>query len=261
METFSTLKLMVAAPPEALSSLTLPEGALVAHMAYRLEDGPALYRSANPEQLRGGVLMAEDSRLEEIGNTAFLCRQAVRECRARGFSGFIANWSRPPTEALCRMTGALEQALTQAQLSYWVPERYGKCVKRSNILISSAISGGTLRQRLTEAMERWGKDRITIAIERMSEDFTLPARSGNGTPLTGEALDRLMKRLRPSVYYSSELCAHYFTYSNNRQVHFVLFDTPSSIRKKLLLAQDMGVKWGLGVWEELGQEVLASKRQ
>ena len=46
----------------------------------------------------------------------------------------------------------------------------------------------------------------------------------------------------PTVFFSNELCAHYFTYmSKQNGAHFILFDDAGSIRKKLHIARSLGV--------------------
>lgn len=60
--------------------------------------------------------------------------------------------------------------------------------------------------------------------------------------MTGWELDKKMEELRPSVFFSNELCAHYFTYmSRENGAHFVLFDDAGSIRKKLQTARSLGI--------------------
>ena len=57
-----------------------------------------------------------------------------------------------------------------------------------------------------------------------------------------QELNALLEERRPSVFFSNELCAHYFTYmSRENGAHFVLFDDAGSIRKKLLTAQALGI--------------------
>jgi spore germination protein YaaH len=52
-----------------------------------------------------------------------------------------------------------------------------------------------------------------------------------------------MEQMAPSVFFSNELCAHYFTYMNRDSgAHFVLFDDVGSIQKKLSLAEEMGIR-------------------
>ena len=109
-------------------------------------------------------------------------------------------------------------------------------------LIPSALSGGSLQQRLQEAVERFGAARVALAVERVAEDFFLPSPTGQGMPLTREELRQRLEERAPSVFFSSELCAHYFTYmSRQNGAHFVLFDDAGSIRKKLQVARNLGI--------------------
>ena len=107
---------------------------------------------------------------------------------------------------------------------------------------TTGISGGSLEQRLTEAAGRFGPARTVLLLERVAEDFFLPSPTGQGMPLTREELRQRLEERAPSVFFSSELCAHYFTYmSRQNGAHFVLFDDAGSIRKKLQVARNLGI--------------------
>ena len=83
---------------------------------------------------------------------------------------------------------------------------------------------------------------LFVAVERVAEDFFLPSPTGQGMPLTREELRQRLEERAPSVFFSSELCAHYFTYmSRQNGAHFVLFDDAGSIRKKLQVARNLGI--------------------
>ncbi|MCD8334711.1 MAG: hypothetical protein LUC35_05100 [Clostridiales bacterium] len=220
-------------------------------MAYRAGDGPRLYRAAPPEAISGGVLAAEDSRLRQVGGGAVFCQQAARECKARGAAGFWANWSRPAEGTMSALTAELDAALDRQGLALWVGEPYGPGCPTAQVLISSALSGGTLKGRLGEAMERLGRNRVVLAVERMAADFALPAVSSQGQPLTRRELAALQERYRPKRWYAEELCAWYFTYEQEGQVHLVLYDDGESIRRKLLLAKELGIAQALVAWAEV----------
>lgn len=108
------------------------------------------------------------------------------------------------------------------------------------MLIPSALAHGTLERRLCGALEQYGKERTALAVEWVREEFPLPAR-GRGEPMNQERLEELLRRLEPAVFFDRGLCAHYFTYMKGPQAHFVLFDSPRSIREKLGLANRLGV--------------------
>ena len=91
-------------------------------------------------------------------------------------------------------------------------------------MIPSALSGGSLQRRLEEALERFGESRTALALEKVAEDFFLPSPTGSGQPLTEQELEALKQRLSPSIFFSGDLCARYFTYmSRENGAHFVLF--------------------------------------
>ena len=51
-----------------------------------------------------------------------------------------------------------------------------------------------------------------------------------------------MEERSPSIFFSNELCAHYFTYMTKQNgAHFILFDDGPSIRKKLQIARNLGI--------------------
>ena len=82
-------------------------------------------------------------------------------------------------------------------------------------------------------------------------DFTLPAPSGEGIPLSKETFQALMDRENPSVFFSPELCARYFTYTKNNEFHFVLFDDAETLRQKLSLGASLGFSAAFFMWPEI----------
>ena len=101
-------------------------------------------------------------------------------------------------------------------------------------LICTAISGGNFVQRLQEAAA--GRDRaggLALDVQRLRMDFTLPAQSGL-------ELQDLLDRESPSVFFSQDLCARYFTYARDGETHFVLFDDADTLSQKLRTGGNMG---------------------
>lgn len=233
-----TPELIFLTPPEHLRAVQAA-GLTPAHLAYRVE--AHLSRAETPVAPRGG-LMAMDCRDAPFsGAPEPLCREVLRECSARGFQGVLALGARPGG----RMGAALAQLeplLARQGWPLYVPE---PCAGAGNarVLLSSALSGGSLRARLEEAAERFGLKRLVLRVERVAMDFALPSPTGEGVPLSRKELSALLERERPSVFFSHELCAHYFTYMAKKTgAHFVLFDDAGSLRKKLELAGRMGIR-------------------
>lgn len=228
--------LMLTAPPEQVQA-ALTFGLPVAHMAYRVGPGLKLLRAQLPLSVRGGLMMADDADFDGKGNGAAFCQDVMRECAARGFDGIILDFERPVSPLLEKTVSALAAQTAKQGWPLYVPEAYASCSGKTKIIISSAISGGSLAQRLAEAVETYGAERVTLGLERSAEDFFLPSPNGQGAPLSREALKKRLAERSPSVFFSRELCAHYFTYmSKENGAHFILFDDAGSIRHKLQLA-------------------------
>ena len=244
------IQLILAAPPEDVTAAQA-HGLTLAHMAYRVGGGPHLFRSNQPIPARGGLMYIDDGGFDGRGTPDAFCQEVVRECAARGFGGVICAFDRklPLLSAVVEQLGPM---LVRQGRSFYVSEPYGRCTATGRVLIPTALSGGSLRQRLGEAAERYGAGRMALAVERTAADFFLPSPDGQGRPLTREELAAKRRELSPSVFFSDELCARYFTYMNRQNgAHFVLFDDAGSIRKKLRLAEALGIDRALLCYPEV----------
>ena len=244
------IQLILAAPPEDVTAAQA-HGLTLAHMAYRVGGGPHLFRSSQPNPPRGGLMYIDDGGFDGRGTPDAFCQEVVRECAARGFGGVICAFDRklPLLSAVVEQLGPM---LVRQGRSFYVSEPYGRCTATGRVLIPTALSGGSLRQRLGEAVERYGAGRVALAVERTAADFFLPSPDGQGRPLTREELKARLEERSPSVFFSDELCARYFTYMNRQSgAHFVLFDDAGSIRKKLRLAEALGIDRALLCYPEV----------
>ena len=224
----TSMKLLLTAPPDQCRA-ALRFGLPVAHVAYRVGGGPHLFRASIPVSVRGGLMV--------IDNTGFDGRGM-----ARGYDGILCDFEGHPLQVLAQAVRTLGELTKKRGWPLYVTEAYAPFSDSAIALIPSALSGGSLQQRLQEAVERFGAARVALAVERVAEDFFLPSPTGQGMPLTREELRQRLEERAPSVFFSSELCAHYFTYmSRQNGAHFVLFDDAGSIRKKLQVARNLGI--------------------
>ena len=111
----------------------------------------------------------------------------------------------------------------------------------TRILIGTALSGGSLRELLEEAVDKYGTAQLALGVERTAMDFPLPCRGGYGTPLKPEALAALRRSCGAPVFFSEALCAKYFTYRRDSETRLVLFDDDETVGRKLALAQSLGI--------------------
>ena len=210
----------------------------LAHVAYRIGPESTLLRQNLLLQTRGGLLSITDSDAPFIDRPEALAAAALRECGRRNYTGAVLDFASPPTPD--RLAFAAELAKRLAPRPLYVPECCGE-TEGAIVLVNTAISGGSFTQHLQElAAARGGAGRLGLDVERLRMDFSLPAPSGEGIPLTGEALRALLERESPSVFFSPDLCARYFTYTREGETHFVLFDDADTLQQKLRLGSSMG---------------------
>lgn len=234
------MKELLLALPAGRETRAREFGLVPAHMAYRVGPGPRLLGIQLPQGLRGGLMQVDCAGFDGGGDPVGCCRQILGECRRRSFRGIVCDFEGPPAGCLPRLAEILDRNCAAQGWALYVPEAYAACAPNARVLIPSALTHGTLERRVRAAQERYGRERAALAVEWVREEFPLPAR-GRGEPIVGEMLEEMLRRLEPAVFFDRGLCAHYFTYMRGPQAHFVLFDTPRSIREKLDLAQRLGV--------------------
>ena len=228
-------------------------GRTLAHVAYRIGPGSTLLRQSLPLQTRGGLLSVSDREAPPIGDPDALCAAVLRECGRRSYTGTLLDFEEPPRQDRLEFARRLGQTLAAGRRTLYLPERYAQAAGNSAVvLVCTAISGGSLNQRLQEAADaHGGAARLALDVQRLRMDFRLPAHSGEGEPLDAERFQRLMERETPSVFFSQELCARYFTYVRDGQAHFVLFDDAGTLKQKLRSGASMGFSAAFLMWPEI----------
>lgn len=211
-----------------------------AHVAYRIGGESTLLRQNLLLQTKGGILSVSDRDAPAIKDPEKLCAAVLRECGRRGYSGVLLDFEEPRTGDKTVFVEQLAKALMPGKRTLYTPETYARSAPGAVPLICTAISGGNFIQRMQEAPAAWEGRRLALDVQRLRMDFTLPSRSGEGATLTQKALEQLMERESPSVFFSQDLCVRYFTYSQNGEAHFVLFDDADTLAQKLRTGSTLG---------------------
>lgn len=112
-----------------------------------------------------------------------------------------------------------------------IPEVWSQVLPQTGVLVSSALSGGTMAQRLAEAAESY-PHRCWLLLEPMAMEFPLPCPTGNGVQMTTIDCDK--------QFYSEALCCQYAHFVRNQQGFVVLWDTEKTLQQKKELAKEAG---------------------
>lgn len=222
----------------------------IAHVAYRIGSGSTLLRRNLPAQARGGLLSISDRGAPLISDSAALCAAVVRECSRRSCGGVVLDFEEPPTQDRRAFVRRLVRQLSSVRRSLYVPAAYGDDAPEAVMLLCSAVSGGSFQEYLQSNATKRGAGRLALDAERLRMDFRLPCPSGQGRPLESREFRRLTER-SPTVFFSPDLCARYFTYTENGQTHFVLFDDAETLNRKVRIAASMGFAAAFFMWPEV----------
>lgn len=232
----------------------------LAHVAYRIGEDGQLHAQFLPPTLLGGLMVLGDTEGSAVHAPELLCRQILRVCVRRNFSGIVLDLQQQ--KDYTSFVQQLEAWTRRYRRRLYVPELLAPAATQSTVLICTAISGGSLQQRLEEAAARYAPQRIALDLQRLAMDFTLPSPSGEGTPLTLPELAQ--QRSGRCCYFSEGLCAHYFTRRHGTGTHFVLFDDAHTLQRKMALAEQLGINEGfmmLPEVEDLLSDLFAKKKE
>lgn len=244
------MQLYLAVTPDKLREAARYTDRL-AHVAYRVDRDGRLTRRDLLARTHGGMMVLGDQDCGTIRDPAMLCRDVWRECGNRGYGGVLVDFEQPPAQDRTAFLEALSQILARNKKRLFVPEAYGSQTAQAAVLVCTAISGGNLRRRLQECAQRFGSGRLAMDIQRLQMSFPLPCPAGEGKPLSERELMEMLERKGQSVFYSNDLCAKYFTFTENGDSRFVMFDDADTIRRKIHLGQDLGIQTGFLMYPEV----------
>ena len=162
--------------------------------------------------------------------------------RRTGAPGIFADFEHDTPQGR-RLLTAFDKALHEADIPFYVPLASGRALTHAVLTTPTALSGGSLTAYISSLQGIYGAARIAAFLQPVSQDFTLPAASPNGKTLTPTERENLLARTGSQTFFSRELCAKYFTYTDSdRRAHFVLYDDASTLEAKLAQLAGCGVQ-------------------
>ena len=217
-------------------------GLPVLHLCLGVTQGGALTRLQLPTaQMRCLLGVAELP-----NDLSPICAERVAadlafEAKRTNAPGVFADFEHD-TPACRAVLTAFDHALFEAGVPLYAPLSCGRFVSHAVLTVPTAISGGSLTAYITSLQGIYGASRIAAFLQPVSCDFTMPSQSADGASLDEKARDALLERTGAQAFFSRELCAKYFTYTDEAgQAHFVLFDDASTLEAKLAQLSGCGV--------------------
>jgi len=219
----------------------------VACMAFGVGPGLSLISRHNGARLPGGLMALDDTAYDKTpGDPGAFAAECLRICRTLGFEGLVLDFEQPVRRPLAALAAECAEQFLRRGFPVYLPERYAECHRAAMVCIPTAMTSGSLRRRLRDAVERYGAGRVALEMERLTRDIALPCPGGFGRPMHPEGLRALLRARGGASFYSAEMCTHYFTERDRQGVtHFYIYDDALSIARKTELAAAMGIRKGL----------------
>lgn len=219
------------------------QGLQVLHLCMGVSASGALERRRVPGVQRGCFLGLCDSPGEmTLCDPERLAADLVFEARRVNAPGVFADFEHETASSLALLR-AFDEALDAEGIPLFVPVSIGRSLDHAVLTASTALSGGSLTAYFSSLQGIYGAHRIAAFLQPVSQDFTLPSASPDGKPLSAAARTAFLAETGAQVFFSRELCARYFTYTDREGgAHFVLFDDGETLAAKLAQLSGCGVQ-------------------
>ncbi len=236
-----------ASDAKAAEGLSFP----CAYLLYIIAENGMLQRAQVSLATRGGLLGIY--RAEGLANADLerLARDIYGECGRRGLSGVVLDFEPAPEHV--EIIRELSRKIMAKKLTVFCsPALYEYGCK---VIIPSAVSGGSFSDLLSSCVSRFGAQNVCLEVVRSCNDFTMPSYSPEGVALSPSEFRAITEKHRPGAYFSPDLCAKYFTYRNDGEAHFVIFDDLDTAAHKLDIARKQGIFGAFLLYSDWGTAV------
>lgn len=247
------MPLIYAIAPDATVA-ALPEAALPGYMGFSLCDEPPFFlKPAAIPPVSDGWILIQDSEFPPPERLCD-CVAAVREYLLQAApAGVYLDFEAPPDDPREDFVWQLDQALHALQLPLVVPEAYIPATAHAMACIPARLSGGTLQQRLQEAVQHY-QNGVCVELILGAVVMKLPCVDSEAALCTLDEAQQLAQKHSSVIHHSSDFCCDYFLFAEEQTAYCVLLDTSSSLQEQYLAARDCGARLCIGLWSELGPD-------
>ena len=237
-----------AVPEQAVGARRVP----TAHMAWGIGPGLTLL-SANADIPRqGGLMVISDQAYDRSeGYPKRLAQECLYLCCSLGLSGIVCDFEQPVRRLLEVFVSECAERFPSRGCTVYAPERY-ICHNALRVILPTALTSGSLPNRIRQAVGLYGAHRVTLDMERVSRDLLLPGSNSNGINVSPDTIALLLSSRGGASFFSGELGARYFTYRDTEgHTHFVVYDDAGTFRYKTELALQMGIREGFVLYPDM----------
>ena len=167
------MQIYLAVTPQQAHTATTYDCTLI-HMAYHIGPASTLLRQNPLLQTQGGLLLVCDQDAPFIDSPEELCAAVLRECSRRNYEGVMLDFEEPVRRDRLRFVETLGNILAEKKKKLFLPVSYGHVAPQANILVDTALSGGTLFEHLKDAAKHsHGRFALDMATAHRSSQCTV----------------------------------------------------------------------------------------
>ncbi|MBQ4039805.1 MAG: hypothetical protein IJC91_01615 [Oscillospiraceae bacterium] len=223
------------------------------HLTYRINGSGILQRVPTILSPRKNLMGIFDDNGLQNSDIDRLVKDISNELTRRNYNGVLLDiqaerGTHAQIEKLCSM-------LSQRKIIHYLPIEMAPLSQTAKLVIPSTVSGGSLSEMLSAYTDKYGAGRLCMEIVRGRNDFEMPSYKPEGTMLSKDGFEEILKNHDPMTFFSSHLGCKYFTYRSDEHTHFVLFDDTDTAVYKSKLAESFGFYAVFIMYAEWGEHI------
>lgn len=245
----SLRKFIVANSSDILSSEC--NTAPCVHLIYKINEKGILQRARSYTSSRRNLMGIYDGGGLSLCDSDALSRDIIIEVNRRNYLGVLLDFTDDP--AAYNAVQQISYYLTQKHILHFLPVSMSQLSKDAKLIIPSTISGGSFKEMIDYYLGKYPPSRICMEIIRSRNRFTMPSYKPEGEFLSNDEFDNLSHIFNPSTFFSPELACKYFTYRDNNETFFVLFDDAETAVYKMRIAEKSNFYATFMLYSEWGE--------
>lgn len=251
-----SLPIYLAFSPEE-ADRAAASGQHLACLGYQLApDTPALL-APDPLPAENTFLILQDDVQPPYPATPALARLIVQYAAAF-HTGLLCDCDRPVHPFWTELIRLLDAQCRQFQFPLWVPEAYASAAPEAGVIVRSDLTKGDFIHHISRAAAAY-PGRCVLELRPVSARFSPPCLPDSGEVLTPGERQAQCREFGTPVFYSDALFCMYCNAVRQNSLQTLLFDTRSTMQKKLEAAETAGFQAAVGLLQELATRLPADE--
>ena len=221
------------------------------HLFYRINENGTLQRAQSYSLSRKNIMGIYDGGGLSSCDIEKLIYDIITELNRKNYIGVLFDFCEDPSTI--EKIGKMCSILTQKHILHFLPVSLAPLSSDAKLIIPSSISGGSFSEMISYYVEKYPSSRLCLELIRCRNKFSMPSYKPEGVFLTNEDFSSIIKNFNPSSFFSEELACKYFTYRDEDQTSFVLYDDHETAIYKIKIVEKANFYSAFILYSEWGE--------